>query len=268
MTDTESPARRLALVTGASSGIGFELAKQFAANGFDLVVVAEDAGIDDAARRLETDAARVRSVRADLRTYDGVEQVWAAVRTDTRPLAAAALNAGVGQGGAFVDIPLDDDLEVIQVNVVSTVHLAKRVLRDMVDRKEGRVLVVSSIASTVPGSFHAVYNASKSFLQSWTEGLQNELKDTGVTLTSLMPGPTDTDFFHRAEMDETRVGQSSSKDDPAEVAEQGFQALMAGEDRVVAASLATKAQQAVNKVLPDKAKAAAHRLMAEPGSGS
>lgn len=135
----------------------------------------------------------------------------------------------------------------------------------MVARNDGKVLVTSSIASTMPGSFQAVYNASKSFLQSFTEALQNELKDTEVTITSLMPGSTETNFFTRAEMEDTKVG-SSPKDDPAQVAKQGFEALMSGEAKIVAGSAKTKAQGLVNKVLPDKVKAAAHREMAEPGS--
>ncbi|RJK94764.1 SDR family NAD(P)-dependent oxidoreductase [Vallicoccus soli] len=268
MTDTTltgagPTARPLALVTGASSGIGLELAKQFAEHGFDLVVTAEDPTVALAAEGLAESGAAVQHVQADLRTYDGVEQLWAAVRATGRPLDAAALNAGVGRGGAFLDIDLDDEFEVIDLNVRSTVHLAKRVLRDMASRDAGRVLVTSSIASTMPGSFQAVYNASKSFLQSFTEALQNELKDTGVTLTSLMPGPTDTEFFHRADMDDTTVGQSS-KDDPAQVAKQGFEALMDGKDKVVAGSVSTKLQGVANAVLPDKLKAAAHRQMAEP----
>ncbi len=253
-------------MTGASSGIGLELAKQFAGNGFDLLVVAEDPGLAAAAGRLEAYGATVRAVRADLRTYEGVEEVYAAVSADGRHLAAAALNAGVGRGGAFVDIDLAHEIEIIDVNITSTVHLAKRILRDMVARDEGRILITSSIASTMPGSFQAVYNASKSFLQSFAQALQNELKDTNVTITSLMPGPTDTNFFHRADMDDTTVGQQN-KDDPAQVARQGFEALMAGKDKTVAGSLKTKAQGVANKVLPDSLKAEAHRTMAEPGSG-
>jgi uncharacterized protein len=260
MTDTKP----LALVTGASSGIGFELAKQFAQHGFDLVVNAEDAELDTAAVQLRAEGAEVHAVRADLRTADGVQQVWTRVAGLGRPLQAAALNAGVGQGGPFVDTDLADEQAIIDLNVTSTVHLAKLVLRDMVARDEGRVLFTSSIASTMPGSFQAVYNASKSFVQSFAEALQNELKDSAVTITSLMPGPTETEFFDRADMSEdTRVGQGT-KDDPAQVAAQGFEALMKGEKKLVAGSLMTKVQGAVNKVLPDSVKAAAHRLMAEP----
>src|SRR3954465_9290679 len=259
MTD----AKPLALVTGASSGIGFELARQFAQHGFDLVVNAEDAELDAAAVQLRADGAEVHAVRADLRTADGVEQVWNRVAGLGRPLDAAALNAGVGQGGPFVDTDLADEQAIIDLNVTSTVHLAKLVLRHMVARDQGRVLFTSSIASTMPGSFQAVYNATKSFLQSFAEALQDELKDSAVTITSLMPGPTDTEFFHRAGMDDTPGGQSS-KDDPAEVAKQGFEALMAGRRRVVAESLKTKAQELANKVTPDSVKAAMHRAMAKP----
>ena len=254
------------MVTGASSGIGRELAKQFAAHDFDLVINAEDDAIADVGDELEATGVDVRTVRADLRTAEGVETLYAAVTAVGRPVSAAALNAGVGRGGAFLDTDLDDEIEIIDVNITSTVRLAKRLLRDMAARDEGRVLITSSIASTMPGSFQAVYNASKSFLQSFAEALQNELKDTGVTITSLMPGPTETNFFHRADMDDTKVG-TSAKDDPAQVAAQGFEALMKGTDKLVAGSVGTKAQGLANKVLPDKLKSAAHRRMAEPGSG-
>jgi short-subunit dehydrogenase len=253
-------------VTGASSGIGFELAKQFAQNGFDLLVTAEDAGLGPAADQLQSTGAQIHSVQADLSTYDGVERLYAAITATGRPVRAAALNAGVGQGGAFIDTDLADELRIIDLNISSTVHLAKRLLQDMAARNEGRVLITSSIASTMPGPFQAVYNASKSFLQSFAEALDNELKDTKVTITSLMPGPTETNFFHRADMEDTKVGQSS-KDDPAQVAKQGFDALMAEKEKIVAGSATTKAQGVGNKVLPDKLKAAAHRQMAEPGSG-
>ena len=260
-----SSARPLALVTGASSGIGLELARQFAQNGFDLVLAAEDDELTEAARRVKSSGATVEAVQVDLATSDGVDELWRRVSEDSRPLAAAALNAGVGAGGAFTDIDLDDELRLIDLNVRSTVHLAKHVLRDMVARDRGRVLFTSSIASTMPGAFQAVYNASKSFVQSFAEALQEELKDTGVTITSLMPGPTETNFFHRAEMDDTKVG-ASSKDSAAQVAKQGFEALMKGDKKLVAGGLGTKAQGVAAKVLPDSVKGVMHRNMAEPGS--
>jgi uncharacterized protein len=255
-----------AVVTGASSGIGFELAKQFAQNGFDLLVTAEDDGLESAADQLQSMGTQVHSARADLSTFNGVEQLYAAITATGRPVSAAALNAGVGQGGAFIDTDLADELKIIDLNVKSTVHLAKRLLPEMVARDDGRVLITSSIASTMPGPFQAVYNASKSFLQSFAEALDNELKNTKVTITSLMPGPTETNFFHRAGMDDTMVGQSS-KDDPAQVAKQGFDALMEGKSKIIAGSVTTRAQGVTSGVLPDKLKAAAHRQMAEPESG-
>jgi uncharacterized protein len=259
--------RPLALITGASSGIGFELARQFAGAGFDLVVNAEDAELTTAAERLRESGTTVQAVQADLRSRTGVDTLWGAVQATGRPLAAAALNAGVGRGGPFVDNDLEDELEVIDLNVVSTVVLAKYVLRDMVARHEGRVLVTSSVASTMPGPHQAVYNASKSFVQSLAEALATELRDTGVTVTSLMPGPTDTEFFERGDLMDTKLGQGP-KDDPAQVAKQGFEAMMAGRDKVLGGSVMSKAQAVVNSVLPDKLKSAGHAKMAEPGSGS
>jgi short-subunit dehydrogenase len=259
-------SRPLALVTGASTGIGLELAKQFATNGFDLVVTAHSDALDDAARELRALGGDVECIRADLAKPAGVDQLWGRVQALGRPLAAAALNAGRGAGGAFTDTDLGNELEVVDLNVRSTVHLAKYVVRQMVARDEGRILFTSSIASTMPGSFQAVYNASKSFVQSFALALRNELKDTNVTITSLMPGPTDTEFFERADMLDTQVG-TSDKDDPADVARDGFEALMAGKERVVSASLSTKLQGRGSRFMPESLKAQMHRKMAEPGSG-
>jgi short-subunit dehydrogenase len=173
-----SSSRPLALVTGASTGIGLELAKQFASNGFDLVVTARSDALDDAVRELAPLGGTLEPIQADLASADGVDQLWGRVQELGRPLAAAALNAGRGAGGAFTDTDLADELEVIDLNVRSTVHLAKHVVRDMTARGEGRILITSSIASTMPGSYQAVYNASKSFVQSFALALRNELKNT------------------------------------------------------------------------------------------
>lgn len=256
----------LAVVTGASSGIGRELAKQFAEHGFDLIVAAEDSGINDAAREFETLGTTATAVQVDLASADGVETLYSKIEATGREVDAIALNAGVGVGGAFVDNDLSDEINLINLNIVGTVHLAKLVVRDMVARGEGRVLFTSSIAALMPGSFQAVYNASKAFVQSFSEALRNELKDTGVVVTALQPGATETDFFHRAGLDDTKVG-TSKKDDPADVAKQGFEALMDGKDHVIAGSLKTKLQGAVSKALPDTVNAEQHRKMAEPGSG-
>ena len=258
--------RKLALVTGASSGIGLELAKQFVLHDFDLVVCSEEAEIFQAADALSASGASVTPVQLDLRSYDGVENLHSAATATDRPLDAAALNASVGVSGPFVETDLAAELDMIDLNVKSTVHLAKRLLADMAARNEGRMLITSSVASMTPGSFQSVYAATKAFLQSFTEAIQNELKGTGVVITSLMPGPTETRFFSRADMEDTRVGQGS-KDDPATVAAQGFEALMEGESKVIAGSLKTKLMGAAEKVLPDAAKAEQMRRMAEPGGG-
>lgn len=258
----------LAVVTGASSGIGYELAKVLADNAFDVVVVAEDERIDEAAAqlRLRSGGVRVEPVRADLRGYDGVESVVARVRALGRPVDVLAVNAGVGVGGDFVrDTSVDDNLEIVDLNVRSAVHLSHRLIGDMVERKQGKVLFTSSIAATAPGPFHSVYAASKAFLASFGQGLREELRDTGVSVTTLMPGPTDTEFFDRAGMQDTKVA-TGDKDDPAQVARQGFEALMNGDDHVVAGSLKNKVQAIAGKVAPDTVKAKMMRTMTEPGS--
>jgi uncharacterized protein len=263
-----SSSRPSALVTGASTGIGRELAKQFAAHDFDLVVTAHD-DLTAAVREIEALGASADAIQLDLAEPAGVDRLWAYVRERGRPLAAVALNAGRGAGGTFAGGPdvtnLDDELEIVDVNVRATVHLAKHVLADMVERDEGRVLFTSSIASTMPGTYQAVYNASKSFVQSLALALREELKDTNVTITSLMPGPTETEFFERADMLDTKVG-ASEKDDPEDVARDGFEALMAGKDRVISHSLTTKLQGEASRFVPDAVKARMHRSMAEPGS--
>ncbi|MFH9434663.1 SDR family NAD(P)-dependent oxidoreductase [Streptomyces rochei] len=263
--DRAGGGRPLALITGASSGIGYELARLFAEHGHDPVVNAEDERLEHAARRLRETGVEVRAVRADLRTAEGVDRLVAALTGLT--VDVAALNAGVGQGGAFVDTDPRDDQSVIDLNVSSTVRLAKPLLRDMVARGVGRLMFTSSVAATMPGSFQSVYNASKSFVQSFAQALQEEVADTGVTVTSFMPGPTETDFFRRAGMTDTKVG-TMDKDDPAQVARQAYDAVMKGRGKLVTGSAKTKAQGVADKVLPDRVKAAVHRRMAEPGSAT
>ncbi|MFE8919888.1 SDR family NAD(P)-dependent oxidoreductase [Streptomyces rochei] len=263
--DRAGGGRPLTLITGASSGIGYELARLFAEHGHDLVVNAEDERLEHAARRLRETGVEVRAVRADLRTAEGVDRLVAALTGLT--VDVAALNAGVGQGGAFVDTDPRDDQSVIDLNVSSTVRLAKPLLRDMVARGVGRLMFTSSVAATMPGSFQSVYNASKSFVQSFAQALQEEVADTGVTVTSFMPGPTETDFFRRAGMTDTKVG-TMNKDDPAQVARQAYDAVMKGRGKLVTGSAKTKAQGVADKVLPDRVKAAVHRRMAEPGSAT
>jgi short-subunit dehydrogenase len=262
----EASGRPLAVVTGASSGIGLALAEQFLEQGFDVVAAAEDAELESAAAQLRQKGGTVIPVRADLATADGVEQLHSAIGSTGRPVAAAALNAGVGVGGRFDETDLDADLRLIDLNVRSQVHLAKLLVRQMVKRGEGRLLITSSIAAKMPGPFHATYAASKAFLHSFAEAIRTELKDTGVTVTSLMPGPTDTEFFERAGMEDTRLG-TSKKDDPTDVARDAISALLSGKDHVVAGSPMNKVQASSSTVMPDKAVSAMAAKMAEPGSG-
>jgi short-subunit dehydrogenase len=258
--------RPFAVVTGASSGIGFEFAKVLAEEGYDLLITAEDEEIADAQRELNQIAASVECTREDLSSEQGVQRLYERIEATARPVDVLCLNAGIGHGGDFArENDLPKVLRLIDLNVRSTVHLCKLVVEDMVARDEGRILFTSSIASTMPGSFQAVYNASKSFVQSFALALRNELKDTDVTVTSLMPGPTETEFFERAEMEDTPIGEGP-KDDPADVARQGYEALMADKEKVVGGGVKTKAQATAAKVLPDGVKAAMHRKQAEPAS--
>jgi short-subunit dehydrogenase len=256
---------QFAVVTGASSGIGLELAKQFAEHGFDLLINAENQEIEEAAKAVRKLGHTVEAVRADLATYDGVELLYDAIRRSGRPVDAIAINAGVGSGGPFVETDLAKELNLVGLNVTSVVHLTKRVVRDMAARDEGRILFTSSVAAEGPGPFEAVYAASKAFVQSFAEALRNELKDTNIVITALQPGATETNFFRRAEMEDTKLAQMD-KMDPAEVARQGFEALMRNKDHVVAAKARDKGMVAAGKILPETTTAEQHRKMSEPGS--
>lgn len=259
-----SEIRPLALVTGASSGIGYHLAMLCAENGFDLIVAADQPEIVEAAQAFRQHGVEVQPLTVDLATTEGVDAVVQAVAG--RPLDALLANAGRGLGRGFLDQDFGEIVDVIQTNVTGTVYLLHRLLPAMRDRGQGRVLITGSIAGLMPGSFQAVYNGTKAFLDSFSWAIRNELKDTGVTVTCLMPGPTDTEFFERADMLDTQVGQDPKKDDPADVARTGFHAMMKGEGDVVA-GFKNKVQAAMAAVTPDSALAEMHRKMAEPGTG-
>jgi len=259
----------LAVVTGASSGIGRELAAQFAEHGYDLVVAAEDERIESVTTALAGSAVQAVPARVDLATSEGVEDLWRLIQAAGRVPEAVAINAGVGVAGDFArDNDLADELRLIGLNITGAVHLARLVLPEMIAAGRGGLLFTSSIAATAPGPYHATYAASKAFLLSFAEALRYELRDTGVTVTALMPGPTDTEFFDRAGMQGTKLREQTAKDDPAQVAAQGFEALMAGKDKVVAGSVKNKAQAAAARLMPDKAAAATQARETEPGSGS
>jgi short-subunit dehydrogenase len=253
--------RKFAIVTGASTGIGLELAKLAAQDGYDLVVAA-DTPLVDASRELQGYGVEVRNVETDLSTFEGVDRLLAAA--GGRPVDALFANAGHGLGHAFLEQEPAEWRHVIDTNITGTIYLVQKVARDMVARNEGRILITGSIAGHIAGAFHAVYNGSKAFIDSFSDALNNELKDTEVTVTCLKPGATDTEFFHRADMDDTKVG-SSSKDDPADVAKTGYQAMLKGE-RSVVYGLMNKLQVAGSKVLGGGVSAGMHRSMAEPGT--
>lgn len=258
-----------AVITGASSGIGFELAKQFGSHGYDLLIVSSTDAIFEAQDDLEDLGYSVDAIKANLATYAGVENLYEQIKASGRHVDALAINAGVGVGGAFTETDLREEINLINLNIISVVHLTKRVLADMKRRGQGKILFNSSIASQMPSPFEAVYGASKAFVSSFGESLRNELKDTDITFTILMPGATNTNFFHRAHMDDTKAGTSMKKgNDPVKVAQQGFDALMEGKERVFSESILTKIQGLALKIMPTKAKAQIHRKMSEPGTGT
>jgi short-subunit dehydrogenase len=264
--DELKAARPLAVVTGASSGIGYHLARQAVEHGYDLVVAA-DMPLADAVRDFEALGASVDSVECDLATRAGVEQLLVCV--GGRRVDALLANAGHGLGGAFAQQSLDDILHVINTNVTGTIHLIHHMVKQMAAQgtreQPARVLVTGSVAGFQPGAFHAVYNGSKAFVDSFTMAIRNELKDRPITFTLLMPGPTDTDFFQRAHMETTKVANDEKAlMQPDEVARIGFDAMLKGEADVVA-GFRNRMQVAMSKVLPAQATAEMHRRLAEPG---
>jgi short-subunit dehydrogenase len=257
-------SRPFAVVTGASSGIGRELAAICAREGYDLLVAADTREIYAAADEFRTLGADTTVVQADLATLEGVDRLYAAVKG--RPVDALLANAGHGLGKGFLDQQFDAIRHVIDTNVTGTLYLIHLIGRDMRDRGEGRILVTGSIAGFMPGTYQAVYNGTKAFIDSFAFALRAELKGSGVTVTCLMPGATETDFFERADMLDTKVGQGS-KDDPADVARVGFDAMMRGDGDVVS-GWKNKLQSAIASVTPSGVLAEQHRRMAEPGSGA
>jgi short-subunit dehydrogenase len=255
--------RKFAVVTGASAGIGFELAKQCAEHGYDLLIAADEAKIEDAAQTFRNMGASVNAIEADLATMSGVDALYAAAKG--RPVDALLANAGHGLGHAFLDQDFDEVRHVIDTNITGTVYLIHKFARDMRARRAGRILITGSEAGFIPGTFHAVYNGTKAFINSFSFALRAELKDSGVTVTCLMPGATETEFFERADLTDTKVGQSS-KDDPADVAKAGFDAMMNGEGDVVA-GFKNKVMTTIANITPSGVLAEMHRRKAEPGSG-
>jgi short-subunit dehydrogenase len=249
-------------VTGASSGIGFELAKLCAINGFDLVLAADEP-LDEAAQTLRGLGANVETAAVDLAMRPGVDTL---VRTvGDRTVDALLANAGHGLGQAFLDQDFEEIQHVLDTNITGTIYLIHQIARRMRERGAGKILITGSIAGFMPGTYHAVYNGTKAFIDSFSYALRAELKDSGVTVTCLMPGVTDTEFFERAGLTDTKVGQDK-KDDPADVAKDGFDAMMRGDADVVS-GWKNKVQTTIANVTPAEILAEQHRKMAEPGGG-
>ena len=258
-------SKPFAVITGASTGIGYHLARIFAENGYDLLVTADEARIHEAAKDFEAAGAQVRAVQADLSQHEETNRLWREILEFGRPVDAIALNAGVGPSGSFAkETDLSDELNAIRLNVLSTVILAKHVVQQMVGRHGGKILITSSIAGTMPTPNHAIYGATKAFLLEFAQSLYYELKDYNITVTALKPGATDTEFFNRSGMEDTKVAEAAkTSNDPARVAQQGYDALMSGEKEVFAESLSTKAMGVLGGMLPDSVKAAQYKKAAE-----
>jgi short-subunit dehydrogenase len=254
--------RPLALVTGASSGIGYELAKLAAQESHDLVIVADEPAIETAATAFRALGATVDALEADLATPRGCEQLLALV--GGRDVDVLVANAGHGLGHAFLDQDFDAVRHIVDTNITGTLALIHSIGRAMRQRRAGRILVTGSIAGLMPGTFQAVYNGSKAFIDSFTLALRNELKDSGVTVTCLLPGATETHFFERAQMEDTRVA-TGEKADPADVAKDGWEAMKQGDDKVVS-GWKNKLQAAMTNVVPDSVLAEQHRKTAGPGT--
>jgi uncharacterized protein len=257
--------RSFALVTGASSGIGLALSNELASRGYDLAVCSSGERLEGTAEQLRASGAEVLEVNADLGTREGVEKLWKEVTATGRDIDIACLNAGVGVGGLFAETDLDKELAMVNLNCVGIVHLAKYMVQHMAAKNSGRILFTASIAGEMVAPREAVYAATKAFDLSLAHSIRYELRDTAVTVTALQPGPTDTDFFHRAGMDNTKVGSEGKKESsPAEVAKQGIEALLDGKDHVYAASMTTKVEGMLANVVPGSVKGAMHEKMAKP----
>lgn len=262
----DSTHRGIAVITGASTGIGFELAKCAAEKGYDLIIAADELKIEDAAVQLRTSGVSVETVQADLSTVQGVDRLMEYIESTGWSVDLLMANAGRGLGHGFLDQDFAQVRRVVDTNITGTIYLIHEIGNLMRSRGQGRILLTGSIAGFMPGTFQAVYNGTKAFINSFSFALRNELKDTGITVTCLMPGATETEFFRRADMLDTAVG-AQEKDDPADVAKAGFEAMMNGEGDVVS-GWKNKLQTAVTNVTPAGILAEQHRKMAEPGSAS
>jgi hypothetical protein len=243
------------LITGGTMGIGYELARIFANHGHNLIIVARDENeLAQTVRDLQPLGVEVITIAKDLFMKEAPFELYDEIKEKGWVVDILVNNAGQGQYGQFAETDIYRELDIIQLNISSVVVLTKLFLQDMLDRGDGRILNLSSIASKAPGPWQSVYHGTKAFVQSFTEAVRNEVKDTGVTLTALLPGATDTDFFRKAEMEGSKIVQEGKLDDPVKVAEDGYEALMSGDDMVISGMM-NKLNVAMSNIMPDKAAA-------------
>lgn len=227
---------KYALITGATMGIGLELAKLFAKDGYNIISVARNEQELNSTRSelTRTYGVEVINIQKDLFNPDNAFQIYDELQKRGITVDVLVNNAGHGHYGEFVDTDLRKELAIIQLNISSLVVLTKLFLTEMVKRGEGKILNLSSIAGKSPGPWQSVYHGTKAFVQSFTEAIRYEVRDKGITVTALLPGATDTDFFRKAGMESSKIVQDESNlADPAKVAKDGYDALMAGDDMVV-----------------------------------
>ncbi|HEX6150051.1 SDR family NAD(P)-dependent oxidoreductase [Nocardioides sp.] len=247
--------RPLALVTGASTGIGAAFARLLAAEGYDLLLAADEPAVHDVAKELDGTGRRAEACVVDLADPQAVHRLHDMAHGFGQSVDVAVLNAGIGVWGRFDEVDLDTQLRVVDLNVRSTVHLAVLLARDMAAAGRGRMLMVASIAGKAPGPGHAAYAASKAFVHSYAEAARHDLRGTGVSVTSLLPGPTATSFFRRNDMEEARVAQGPQASAET-VARQGYEAMMRGRDMVVGGRLFHRVQTMFSGFVPDRLGAA------------
>ena len=260
--------KKYALVTGATSGIGFELAKLLAQDKYNLVIAGrEQMSLDQTANELSKYNIEVVSIVKDLFNHDSPFQLYQEIKEKGIEIHVLVNDAGQGQYGEFVDTDIDREIDIIQLNIISLVVLTKHFLKDMVSRGSGKILNVASVASKIPGPYQSVYHGTKAFVHSFTEAIRSEVKESGITVTSLLPGVTDTDFFHKADMENAKIIKEGKKADAADVAKDGFDALMNDKDMIVSGFM-NKVQVAMSNVTPDSMVADKTKKQQEPADES
>lgn len=256
-------SQKYALITGATSGIGYELAKLFAKDKYHLVLVARDeAELQQTGAELQANGIQVHTISKDLFRREGAQEIYNEVKSRGIHIDVLVNDAGQGYYGKFQDTDLNKEIDIIELNVISSVTLTKLFLKDMLAKNEGKILNVGSLAGEAPGPYQSVYHGTKAFINSWTAAIRNELKESNITVTALLPGATDTDFFNKADMQDSKI-LDSKLSKPEDVAKDGYEALMSGDDKIIS-GLKNKMQAALANVLPDSMASATMGKQQEP----